>query len=37
MHVEDETVGESIVVEVFQTGFMLGDKVVREAMVKVAN
>jgi molecular chaperone GrpE len=37
MHVEDETVGESTVVEVFQTGFKLGDKVVREAMVKVAN
>jgi molecular chaperone GrpE len=37
MHVEDETVGESVVVEVFQTGFMLGDKIVREAMVKVAN
>ncbi len=37
MHVEDESVGESIVVEVFQAGFMLGNKVVREAMVKVAN
>lgn len=37
MHIEDETVGESTVVEVFQAGFMLGDKVVREAMVKVAN
>ncbi len=37
MHVEDSSVGESTVVEVFQTGFMLGDKVVREAMVKVAN
>ena len=37
MHVEDASVGESTVVEVFQTGFMLGDKVVREAMVKVAN
>ena len=37
MHVEDEAYGESVVIEVFQTGFMLGDKVVREAMVKVAN
>ena len=37
MHVEDEAYGENVVIEVFQTGFMLGDKVVREAMVKVAN
>ena len=37
MHVEDETKGENEIVEVFQQGFMLGDKVVRFAMVKVAN
>ena len=37
MHVEDETVGENTVVEVFQKGFELGDKVLRFAMVKVAN
>ncbi len=37
MHVEDETLGENTVAEVFQTGFMLGDKVIRFAMVKVAN
>lgn len=37
MHVEDESVGESTVVEVFQTGFALGDRVIRCAMVKVAN
>ncbi len=37
MHIEDDAYGENIVVEVFQTGFMLGDKVVREAMVQVAN
>lgn len=37
MHVEDETVGENTVVEVFQTGFRMGEKVVRFAMVKVAN
>ena len=37
MHVEDETAGENTVVEVFQKGFMLGDKVLRFAMVKVAN
>ena len=37
MHTEDETLGENVVTEVFQKGFMLGDKVLRFAMVKVAN
>ena len=37
MHIEDESFGENTVVEVFQKGFMLGDKVLRFAMVKVAN
>ena len=37
MHVEDESLGENIVAEVFQAGFKLGDKVIRFAMVKVAN
>ena len=37
MHVEDESLGENIVAEVFQTGFLLGDKIIRFAMVKVAN
>ena len=37
MHVEDDAAGENTVVEVFQKGFMLGDKVLRFAMVKVAN
>ena len=37
MHVEDENVGENTIVEVFQKGFALGDKVIRFAMVKVAN
>ncbi len=37
MHVEDEEKGENEIVEVFQQGFMLGDRVVRFAMVKVAN
>jgi len=37
MHVEDEERGENEIVEVFQEGFMLGDKVIRFAMVKVAN
>ena len=37
MHVDDESVEENTVVEVFQTGFKTGDKVIRFAMVKVAN
>ena len=37
MHVEDEEAGENTVVEVFQKGLMLGDKVLRFAMLKVAN
>ena len=37
MHVEDEEIEESTVVEVFQKGFLMGDKVLRFAMVKVAN
>ena len=37
MHVEDDSVGENTVVEVFQAGFKARDKVVRFAMVKVAN
>lgn len=37
MHVEDENLGENVVAEVFQAGFQLGEKVIRFAMVKVAN
>jgi molecular chaperone GrpE len=37
MHVEDEAAGENTVVEVFQKGFAMGEKVLRFAMVKVAN
>ena len=37
MHIEDETLGENVIAEVFQTGFAHGDKVIRFAMVKVAN
>ncbi len=37
MHVDDEEKGENEIVEVFQQGFKLGDKVIRFAMVKVAN
>ncbi len=37
IHVEDESLGENLVVEEFQKGFKLNDKVIRFAMVKVAN
>ena len=37
MHIDDENFGENVVSQVFQAGFMLGDKVIRFAMVKVAN
>ena len=37
MHVEDESVGENIVVEEFQKGYLYRDAVVRHSMVKVAN
>ncbi|MBQ0059973.1 MAG: nucleotide exchange factor GrpE, partial [Lachnospiraceae bacterium] len=37
MHVDDETVGENIVVEEFQKGYMYKTDVLRYSMVKVAN
>ena len=37
MHVEDENVGENIIVEEFQKGYTYKDFVVRHSMVKVAN
>ena len=37
MHVDDESVGENIVVEEFQKGYTYHDSVVRYSMVKVAN
>ena len=37
MHVDDEELGENIVVEEFQKGYMYNDTVVRHSMVKVAN
>lgn len=37
MHVEDDKLGEGVVCECFQKGFILGDKVIRFAVVKVAN
>ena len=37
MHIESEELGENTIAAVFQKGFKLGDKVVRFAMVQVAN
>ena len=37
MHIEDEEQGENVIVEQFQKGYMLKDKVIRYSMVKVAN
>ena len=37
MHIDDEAFGENTVAEVFQQGFTLNGKVIRFAMVKVAN
>ena len=37
MHLEDESLGENTVAQVFQKGFKIGEKIVRFAMVQVAN
>ena len=37
LHVDDESFGEGEIIEVFQKGYMYKDKVIRYAMVKVAN
>jgi molecular chaperone GrpE len=37
MHVEDESMGENTVAQVFQAGFQMNDKVIRHAIVQVAN
>ena len=37
MHTEDENLGENVLANIFQKGFAIGDKVVRFAMVTVAN
>ena len=37
MHMEDENFGENTICQVFQKGFKLGDKIIRFAMVQVAN
>ena len=37
MHIEDESLDENVITEVFQKGYKIGDKVIRAAMVKTAN
>ena len=37
MHIEDESLGENVINQVFQKGFRIGSKIVRFAMVQVAN
>lgn len=37
MHVDDEEKGENVIVEEFQKGYKIGDRVIRHSMVKVAN
>lgn len=37
MHIDDENLGENVVAQVFQAGFSMGDKVIRHAIVQVAN
>ncbi|MDD6061862.1 MAG: nucleotide exchange factor GrpE [Oscillospiraceae bacterium] len=37
MHIEDENLGENVIAAVFNKGYKLGEKVIRPAMVQVAN
>lgn len=37
MHTEDESLGDNVIAQVFSKGYKLGEKVLRPAMVKVAN
>ena len=37
MHIDSEELGENVIAQVFQKGFKIGEKVVRFAMVQVAN
>ncbi len=37
MHIEDESLGENVITDVFQKGYKIGDRVIRPAMVKTAN
>ncbi len=36
-HIDDESLGENMICAVYQKGYLLGDRVVRHAMVQVAN
>lgn len=37
MSVQDDTLGENVIADVFSKGYKLGDRIIREAVVKVAN
>lgn len=37
MHIDDDEQGENVIVEEFQKGYKIGDRVIRHSMVKVAN
>lgn len=37
MHIDDDELGENVIVEVFQKGYKIDDRVIRPAMVKTAN
>ena len=37
MHIDDESLGENTIAQVFSKGYKIGEKVLRPAMVKVAN
>lgn len=37
MHVEDESLGENVIAQVFSKGYRIGERILRPAMVQVAN
>ena len=37
MHVDDESLGENVIADVFNKGYRLGDRIIRHAVVRVAN
>lgn len=37
MHIDDDELEENVIVDVFQKGYKIGDRVIRPAMVKTAN
>lgn len=37
MHIEDEALGENVIAQVFSKGYKIGEKILRPAMVQVAN